>query len=165
MHRFVGPFKVVGDSKIHGNYCIADEHGTQLERSFPRDKLYAVGSREIALSRRQARLYSPEDWLTARAACAEIQAGPIGAGGPDDNRYIIECILERKPAAGKQQASVLVKWANYTEPSWIPESNIAPADLQALLRAMQRRKIVESGGGARLSRLKRVAADSALGKQ
>jgi hypothetical protein len=165
VHRFVGPFKIVGDSKIHGNYCIADEHGTQLERSFPRDKLYAVGSREIALSRRQARLYSPEDWLTARAACAEIQAGPIGAGGPDDNRYIIECILERKPAAGKQQASVLVKWANYTEPSWIPESNIAPADLQALLRAMQRRKIVESGGGARLSRLKRVAADSALGKQ
>lgn len=159
VHRFVGPFRVLGDCS-GGNYRLADEHGVQLERSFPRDKLFLVASREIALSRRQSRLYSAEEWISARAACSEVHTGPLG--DPAEDRYVVESILERRAertgttSGGSPGAQVLVKWANYSTPTWIPESYVDPDALPALLRNMRRARLVARGRGSASSRLKRV---------
>lgn len=162
-HRFVGPFKVVSrlpipGSDAPGNYCIADENGRQLEQTFPRDKLFAVASRGVSLSRRQSRLYSSEEWHDARAKCSEVHTGPLPTtDGFASNSYIVEAILQRAPATAPAGAGrVLVKWSGRTKPEWIPESDVVPDDLRRLLRAWRLSTALQQGT-SHASRLRRTA--------
>lgn len=161
-HRFVGPFRVVArtEGSEGGNYCVADKHGTRLERSWPRDKLFLVGS-PTSFSRRQAQLYCSEDWDFARAACAEVQAGPLpSSAGAGPQVFVVERILDRRPASGngnhRKEAQVLIKWSGFSEPQWIPESDVLADDLAPLLRAWRVSAALERGEGPARARLRRV---------
>eukprot|EP00048_Salpingoeca_helianthica_P014166 m.217436 g.217436 ORF g.217436 m.217436 type:complete len:286 (-) comp15601_c0_seq5:398-1255(-) len=173
-HRFIGPFRVsaragqpstgdsnaVSDSREHhsANYHLCDEDGRPLQRTFPRDKLFAVPSRDIALSMRQERLYSAEEWSSARASCSQVHAGPLPIPDSDGvQRYVVEAILDRQEKGRDRAPFVLVKWAGYHEPQWIPESDVDPEALRPLLRAW-RRQLALDEGLATQSRVNRVSS-------
>ena len=165
-HRIVGPFRVVertdgADGQDGGNYCVADKHGTRLVQSWPRDKLFLVAESHPSFTRRQGQLYCSEDWDFARAACAEVQAGPLPGGAAGSQVFVVERILDRRPASGRgaqrKDAEVLIKWSGFSETQWIPEADVLADDLAPLLRAWRASVALEKGDGPARARLRRVA--------
>ena len=110
------------------------------------------------MSRRQGRLYSPEDWDFARAACSQVQPGPLpSAEGFGSHDFVVERVLDRRVRDGVRE--ILVKWSGFSEKEWIPETNVVPGHLPSLLRAWKLAKALADGKGPALSRLRRLARE------
>jgi hypothetical protein len=166
LFRFLGPFQVLSlageEATTHsGNYILADEEGRQLERSFPRDKLYVISKDDIAFTRRQAQLYSRDEWMDARVTVSEVQAGPLpvtkdpaGSGVKSDQTWwAVERVVGRRTSP-RGVKEVKVKWVGYDEPEWVPEANMKPGSLEPLLKEWASAERLAAGVG-QASRLRR----------
>jgi hypothetical protein len=106
-----------------GNYILADEEGRQLERSFPQDKLFVISKDDIAFTRRQAQLYSRDEWMDARVTVSEVQAGPLpvnkdpaGSGAKSDQTWWAVERVVWAAISPRGVKEVKVKWVGYDEP-------------------------------------------------
>ena len=147
-HRFVGPFFVhhTSNKELSANYLIADDRGKVLQQSYPRDQLFQVVQPEVSASLRQRRLYSPEEWTSAIAACSQVHSGPLSSVDGTESLWVIDKLLDRQ--VNSDGNIVLVKWSGYADPQWIPESNIPSDTLSTLLREWRHEQALQSGFGA-----------------
>ena len=74
-HRFLGPFRVVGDR--NANYIIATEDGRLLAQSFPRGHLFEVAQPEVIPSLCQAACYGANEWRELLDSLVDTEPGPI----------------------------------------------------------------------------------------
>ena len=156
--RYIGPFVVQGDavsstmtSDVMGsaNYILADTQGVRLQKSFPRDQLFAVAHPSAELSVRQQFLYGTEEVAAAVGASSSARPGPMrelredaGEVGKGDF-YAVQSLLDERNEKGVPM--VLIKWVGYEQADWIKACDVLPDDLHRLRSEKALREHVQRG--------------------
>lgn len=131
-----------------------------MERTFPRDQLFAIPHPQVLASLRQSGLFDGDDWAWAVKQASEIQAGPLpepepdpdanelvdagsasehaGSGSEDSSEgewFAIEEIIDERVAQnGSGRSEILLRWQGYADAEWVAEEQLnGPA--QSELRA------------------------------
>jgi len=130
--RLLGPYKVAdrdGDvADVSENYHLVTLSGSTIVRTVPRDQLVVLVP-AVWISKRQQELYSTGELAAVGLRFNNGEPGLIDIVDGVE-RFAIEYILKERVV--KSRREFLVKWAGYSDPTWILESDV-PVEIRRKL--------------------------------
>ena len=122
--KLLGPFKVADrdneEVEMSSNYHLETLTRVAINKTVPRDQLVVLVP-AVWIPKRQQTLYSMSELSEVADRFSNGEPGPVDIVNGVE-RFAVEYIVKEKVVKGRKE--VLVKWSEYSVPTWILESDV-----------------------------------------